>query len=52
MPPVRRRVKQDVLRPTLDSAFQHGFQRFVGRVARLEGEVVAEDEEAMLSRLA
>ena len=47
MAPVRRGVEDDVLRPALDAAFEHGLQRLVGGVFGLEGEVVAEHDEAL-----
>src|SRR5262249_60774477 len=50
MPPVRRRIEQHVGRPSFDAALKHGLQRFVGRVHRFEGKVVAEQDEAMLVR--
>ncbi len=46
MPPVRGRVEQHIGGPALDAAFEHGLERFVGGVERLEGEVVAEQNEA------
>jgi hypothetical protein len=52
MPPVRGRIKEDVGRPSFDAAFEHGFERLIGRVARLEGEIVAEQDEALPARRA
>ena len=50
MPAVRGGVEQHVGGPALDAAFEHGLQRFVRGVERLEGEVVAEQNEAVLRR--
>ncbi len=47
MPPVRGGVKQHILRAPLDAAFEHGFQRLVIGVGRVEREIVAKDEKAM-----
>ena len=47
MPAVRGGVEDDVVRPPLDAAFQRRLQRFVGCVAGVEGEVVAEEDEAL-----
>ena len=46
MPAVRGGVEDDVVGPALDAAFQHRLQRFVGGVVAVEGEVVAEHDEA------
>jgi hypothetical protein len=40
-------IEEHVGRPSLDAAFEHGLQRLVGGVRRLEGEVVAEEDEAV-----
>ena len=50
MPSVRCGIEQDILRPPLDAAFEHGLERLVGGVAPLEGEIVAEQNEAVLRR--
>src|SRR4051812_41045286 len=39
-------VEDDVLRPTLDATFEYRLERFVGRIIAVEGEVVAEHDEA------
>ncbi len=44
---VRGGVEQHVGGPPLDAAFERRLQRFVGRVAAVEGKVVAEDDEAV-----
>ena len=36
-----------MLRAPLDAAFKHGLERLVGGVQRFEGEVVAEQDEAL-----
>ena len=46
VPPVRGGVEDDVVGTSLDTAFQHRLQRFVGSVVAVEGEVVAEHDEA------
>ena len=40
-------VEDDVGRPSLDAAFERRLQRLVGRVAAVEREIVAKDDEAM-----
>ena len=40
-------VEDDVLRPALDAALQRRLQRLVGGVVAVEGEVVAEEDEAV-----
>ena len=45
------RVKQDVVRPSLDAAVERRLQGFVGRVVVVEGEVVAEDDDAFTGSL-
>ena len=50
MPSVGGRVEQDVGGSAFDAAFEHGLQRLVGGVDRLEGEVVAEQNEAVAGR--
>src|SRR5215831_9094161 len=45
---VRGGVEKDVWRPSLDAAFERGFQGFVAGVVAVEAEVVAEEEEAPL----
>ena len=47
MPAVRGGVEDDVVRPALDAALQRRLQRLVGGVAGVEGEVVAEEDEAL-----
>ena len=42
---VRGRVEEDVRRPPLDAAFERRLERLVGRVAGVERQVVAEDDE-------
>lgn len=44
-------VKQDVVRPSLDAAVKRRLQGFVGRVVVVEGEVVAEDDDAFTGGL-
>ena len=46
MAAVRRGIEHHVLRPALDAAFEHRLQRLVGGVLAVEGEVVAEHDEA------
>ena len=46
MAAVRRRVEDDVGRAALDAAFERRLQRLVGRVVMVEGQVVAEQDEA------
>ena len=46
VPPVRGGVEDDVVGTSLDTAFQHRLQRFVGGIVAVEGEVVAEHDEA------
>ena len=43
-------VEDDVLRPALDAALQRRLQRLVGGVVAVEGEVVAEEDEAVRAR--
>src|SRR5882757_4685840 len=45
---VGRGIEDHVVRPALDAALEHGLQRLVGRVLTVEGEVVAEYQEAAL----
>src|SRR4029077_633222 len=47
MPPGRGGVEQHVLGPPFNAAFEHRLQRFVGGVPPLEGQVVAEQDEAL-----
>ena len=51
MAPVRGGVKDHVLRPPLDAAFEHRLERFVRGVVGVEGKIVAEHDK-VLSRLA
>ncbi len=44
MPPVRGRIQQHIIRPPLDAAVQHRFQRLVIRILLLKREIVAEDD--------
>ena len=46
MPAIRGGVEYDVVRPAFDSAFEYRFQRFVARVAVVEGEIVAIEDRA------
>ena len=39
-------VEHDIVGPPLDAAFEHGLQRFVARVLLVEGQIVAEQQEA------
>ena len=52
MPSVGGRVEQYIGGPALDAAFKHGLKRFVRGVERLDGEVVAEQNEALARCLA
>ena len=40
-------VEQHIGRAALDAAFQHGFQRFIGVVVGLEGQIVAKQDDAL-----
>ena len=46
VPAVRGRVEQHVVGPSFDAALEHGLERLVARVAAVEGEIVAEQQEA------
>ena len=48
MPPVRGGVERDIVRPALDTAIEHRFQRFVAGVFTVERQVVAEKQAAAL----
>jgi hypothetical protein len=47
MAPVRGRVEDHMLGAPFDTAFEHRFQRLVEGVVRLEGKIVAEQDEAL-----
>ncbi len=51
VPPVGRRVENDVRRAPFDAAFEHGLERLVARVVVIERKVVAEHDEPMPRRL-
>ena len=46
MPPVRGRIQDHILGPAFDAAFEHGLERFVGRIIAVERQIVAEYEKA------
>ena len=50
MAPVRGRVEQDIVRAALDAALEHGFERFVGGIAAVEAEIVAEQKATARAR--
>jgi hypothetical protein len=40
------RIEQNIRRPPFDPTFQHGFERFVAGVGRVERQIVAEQDAA------
>ena len=47
MAPIGRGIEDHILGPSFDAAFEHRFERFVGGVLRIEGEVVTKDDEVL-----